>query len=391
MIRADVAVVGLGAFGAATLYQLARAGVSAVGVDRFAPPHDRGSSHGDTRITRAGVGEGEAYVPFALRSHAIWRELEAETGKRLYLDCGLLIVDGAQEAVFHGKQGLGACSIAAARNAGIAHSVLSPTEAARAFPQFLLRGHETVYFEPGGGLVFPERCIAAQLARATALGARTITCEAVASVRPVEGGVEIVTESGLRIGADRAVIAAGGWAPALAGPALSAMRLLRQTLHWFEPDDWSLYAPERCPAFIWTHGAEPEQSFYGFPAVAGLERHGVKVATEQYRASFARPEALDRTVADRESADLHAAHLAGRMAGLKPRALHAAACFYTYAPDGDFVIDFDPGSDRILLVSACSGHGFKHSAGAGEHIVRLLNGDSGPIPDFRIGRFAASA
>ncbi|WEK46531.1 MAG: N-methyl-L-tryptophan oxidase [Candidatus Andeanibacterium colombiense] len=387
MIKADVVVVGLGAFGAATLYQLARAGVSAVGIDRFAPPHDQGSSHGDTRITRAGVGEGEAYVPFALRSHEIWRELEGETGEQLYLDCGFLVIDGAENAQFHGKSGIGKCSVRAARNAGIPHSVLTPAEAMRAFPRFRLRGHELVYFEPGGGLVFPERCIAAQLSAARRLGARAILNETVASVTPVAGGVEVTTASGLTIAAERAVIAAGGWAPAMVGAPLAPMRLLRQTLHWFEPEDWRLYAPENCPTFIWTHGAEPEASFYGFPAIAGMERRGVKIATEQYTRAIERPEAMERDVAPPETAELFAEHIAGRMAGLKPNALHAAACVYTMAPDGDFVIDHHPDSERITVVSACSGHGFKHSAGAGEFITRLTLGEiAGAIGEFRLAR-----
>ena len=91
----DVAVVGLGAAGAATLYQLARRGVRAVGIDRFSPPHVYGSTHGDTRITREAIGEGEAYTPLVRRSHAIWRELEAETGADLLTQCGGLIVEAA--------------------------------------------------------------------------------------------------------------------------------------------------------------------------------------------------------------------------------------------------------------------------------------------------------
>ena len=88
----DVAVIGLGAMGAAALYQLARRGVKAIGIDRHSPPHDRGSTHGETRITRQAVGEGEAYVPLVLRAHEIWRELEAETGEKLLTQCGCLIV-----------------------------------------------------------------------------------------------------------------------------------------------------------------------------------------------------------------------------------------------------------------------------------------------------------
>src|SRR4051794_23887868 len=90
--RADVIVVGLGAHGSATLRALARDGARVIGLDRFAPPHDRGSSHGETRITRLAVGEGEAYAPLVLRSHALWRELEAETGLALLLQCGGLVM-----------------------------------------------------------------------------------------------------------------------------------------------------------------------------------------------------------------------------------------------------------------------------------------------------------
>jgi sarcosine oxidase len=391
MMTADVVVVGLGAYGAATLYQLAKSGVSAVGIDRFAPPHDRGSSHGDTRITRAGVGEGEAYVPLALRSHAIGRELEAASGEQLYLDCGLLIVDGAQEAEFHGKPGIGASSIAHARTGGVPHEVLTPAETMRRFPQFRLQGHETVYFEPGGGLVFPERCIAAQLAAAAALGARNVTGEAVTAVRPVADGVEVACEGGLAIAASHAVIAAGGWTPGLVGKPLAKMRLLRQTLHWFEPEDWALYAPERCPTYIWTHGPEDEASFYGFPVVEGMARRGVKVATEQYRDALDQPEDMARDVAPEESAALYRDHIAGRLAGVTSRVRLAAACFYTNSPDSDFAIGVHPESERIVVVSACSGHGFKHSAGAGEHIAHLLGGTASPIPAFDLARAALTA
>src|SRR5689334_3219656 len=88
----DVIVIGLGAMGSAALYQLARRGVQAIGIDRFVPPHDSGSSHGESRITRQAIGEGAEYVPFALRSHEIWRELEAETERSLLAPIGGLIL-----------------------------------------------------------------------------------------------------------------------------------------------------------------------------------------------------------------------------------------------------------------------------------------------------------
>ena len=171
--RADILVIGLGAMGSAALYQLAKRGVKAVGLDRFAPPHMMGSSHGETRITRQAVGEGRDYVPLVLDSHRIWRELEAETSDQLLNPCGLVVMaPGVGETSHHGKPDFVARSIAAARDFGIAHEVIDGQEVARRFPQFLnLEGNEKAYYEPGGGYVFPERCIKAQLTRAEQLGA----------------------------------------------------------------------------------------------------------------------------------------------------------------------------------------------------------------------------
>ena len=76
----DVAVVGLGALGSAIVRPLAERGARVLGLDRHAPPHDLGSSHGESRITRLAIGEGDAYVPLVRRSHAIWRALERQTG-----------------------------------------------------------------------------------------------------------------------------------------------------------------------------------------------------------------------------------------------------------------------------------------------------------------------
>ena len=168
----DVVVVGLGAMGAATLYQLAKRGVKVLGIDRFTPPHDLGSSHGDTRITRQAVGEGAAYVPLAIRSQQIWRELENELDVQLFEQCGVLVMtssatapaaDSAADFTEH--------SIELARRNGIEHEVLDAAQIRQRFPQFApIHDSALGYFEPGGGYVRPERCIEAQLTRAQEIG-----------------------------------------------------------------------------------------------------------------------------------------------------------------------------------------------------------------------------
>lgn len=388
--NADVIVVGLGAAGSAALYQLARAGISAIGIDRWEPPHAMGSSHGETRITRQAIGEGQVYVPLVLRSHEIWRELEAETGQRLFEACGVLII-GAEggAAMHHSRSGFVLNTVAAAQAHGIEHEVLSVEDTRRRFPQFALTGDELVYFEPGGGFVYPERCIAAQLAMAQRLGARMVTGAQVTAITEVPDGVA-VTSGGLTYHAGRVILAAGAWTPGLAAsPALAPLALRRQVLHWFAPERPQDFAAGAFPAFIWLHGNHPEDSFYGFPIPDDLGHSLVKVADENQTRAIRDPDHLDREVQPHEAVEMHRDHIAGRIPGLALPAVRSAACLYTCAPDADFVIGPLDDNERITVVSACSGHGFKHSAAVGEHAVRLITqGPAAAIPLFDTRRLA---
>lgn len=386
---ADVVVVGLGAVGSAALHRLALAGASVVGVDRFYPPHDRGSSHGETRISRLAVGEGADYAPLVRRSHAIWDELAAETGQTLFRMTGGLVMgehDGA--AVHHGKGDFVNRTIAVARAYGIEHEVLDAAEIGRRFPQLLLDGDETGYYEPGAGTIFPEACITVQLRLARALGAVAHLGETVLSVAQRACGVEVVTDH-RTIHAGRAVLTAGPWMPTLVGGQIGGyMRAYRQTLHWFALDDPAAYAPDRFPIFIWMHGDGEEDYLYGFPAMPGAT--ALKLASERYTDPVD-PDSMTRTVARTESTEIHRRHVAGRLRGVGPECNRAAACLYTVTPDSGFIVDHLPGQPDILIASACSGHGFKHSPAVGELIAaRIASGTPGGNP-FALARFTAAA
>ena len=172
----EVIVLGLGAMGAASLYQLAKRGVRVAGIDRFAPPHELGSSHGATRITRQAVGEGAAYVPLALRSHQLWRELEAERGVSLFEQCGVLIMTATATATsHHGRPDFTRTTLELARRYGIAHEEWDGPTIRQRFPQFQVADDALGYFEPGGGYLYPEACIRAQLDGARERGAQLFT------------------------------------------------------------------------------------------------------------------------------------------------------------------------------------------------------------------------
>ncbi len=116
----------------------------------------------------------------------------------------------------------------------------------------------------------------------------------------------------------------------------------------------------------------------------------VKVGTEQY-ASTTTPDAVQRVVDAAESAELHRRHVAGRLLGLTPRCVRAAACLYTVMPDAGFLIDTLPDASGVLVASACSGHGFKHSAGLGEVLAARATGGLAAEPAFALARFGAAA
>jgi sarcosine oxidase len=385
----DVAVVGLGAAGAATLYQLARRGVRAVGIDRFSPPHIYGSTHGDTRITREAIGEGEAYTPLVQRSHAIWRELEAETGLDLLTQCGGLIVEAAGGgAAGHHRHEFLASTIACANRYGIKHELLSAADVAGRFPQFALDGDESAYYEPTAGFVRPERCVDAQLTVASRLGAEIRRDERVRAVEPSGSGVRVRTDRGV-YEADRAVLAVGSWVRDFVAPEqLRLFNVYRQVLSWFELESETVdHTPGAMPVYIW--GLNDGNAFYGFPAIDGTRE--IKVATEQLDIATGADEAsLD--VDPDESRSTYDSVVARWLPGVSSHCLRAVRCLYTVTPDANFVIDDHPEVPGVLLVSPCSGHGFKHSAGLGEAIAQRVTAGTSDVDlsPFRLDRFGAA-
>ncbi|PHN51398.1 N-methyl-L-tryptophan oxidase [Pseudomonas syringae] len=385
--RCNVAVLGLGAMGAATAYQLAKAGVDVIGIDRYDPPHTQGSSHGDTRITRLSAGEGPQYLPLVRSSQRIWRELEALSGESLFEQCGVLVMTSSHAYDPEDVYDFTHQTSALARAYGVRHEVLAAAAIRERFPQFAPVLDSAIgYFEPEGGFVRPERCIAVQLKLARQHGARLLTHETVTQLQAHGDQVQITTDKGSII-ADKVVVSAGMWSADLLGaPFSDLLRVCRQKLFWFELQHEAAFAAPS-PSFILIHGPGDADVNYGFPPLPG--ENSMKVATEQYLETSA-ADRLDRTITAREEQEMFRTQVQGRIAGLTPKVVKSSVCAYTVTPDCHFIIDEHPHLKNVTVVSACSGHGFKHSAGLGLALAqRCIDGESDvDLSAFSLQRFA---
>lgn len=370
----DVLVVGLGAVGSAAVHHLTAMGTSVLGIDRYAPPHPYGSTHGDTRITREAVGEGEVYVPFVRRSHELWHELEHETSTAvLHRTGGLLVRPASVTASMHGADDFLRSTIDVAVAHGIDHRLLDADELRREFPQFRVGVDDVGFFEPGAGYVLADDAVRAQLELAERRGATLRRDERVLSVVDTPAGAEIRTDRE-RYGADVVILAPGAWLPELIEPELARLfTVYRQVQSWFEPQrPGTGFEPDRCPIFIRQTGPGVDDVFYGFPAIHG-PAGGVKIGTERYDTPTA-PGSVRRTVDPAEHAAAYERFVRGRVLGVTDTVLRGITCLYTVTPDFGFVVDRHPGREHVVVAAACSGHGFKHSAAVGEATAALATG-----------------
>lgn len=390
---ADIVVVGLGAVGSGALYQAAKLGLRAIGIDRFHPPHDLGSSHGESRITRQAIGEGRDYVPLVLRSHQIWEELEAATGRPLLTRNGALILQSSHiVGDHHGSTSFLADTIAVAKAHDIAHEVLSTAEIEARFPQFHLVQEEVGYFEPGAGFVRPEACVQTQLELAARMGANIHPGETALKIAVSSDSV-VVTSDRDTYNVGHAIISAGPWIGGLLPQAIARQLMVyRQVMTWFAlARNHELYTPQHFPVFIWITGNQSCDMFYGFPAADGTPQ-AIKTATERYDMPIHADE-VERTVAAGEVEMLYNEYIANRLPDVSARCVRSATCLYTVAPGARFVIDQADDNGRVWFASACSGHGFKHSPAVGEALVRKAMGmqELVDIEAFRASRLPIGA
>jgi sarcosine oxidase len=365
-VPTDAIVIGLGAIGSATCFQLAARGASVIGIDQYEPPHPYGSTHGDTRITRLAIGEGCEYVPLVRRSHELWREIEQQAGVRLLTQSGGVILAHADSPFLEQTR-------ASARQYEIGHENLSAAEVARRFPMFAVDPQTEAYYEPEAGYVRPEAAVHAQLELAARHGARLKLGERVEEWVASTSGMSVRTDA-QTYEAQQLVLCAGPWLPRLFPEGADLFAIHRQLQYWFPIRDRYERLREM-PIFVWDFGGEGNgfvhlDGFYGFPAVDGREG-GVKLATESYEQTTT-PDGRQHSATQSEIDEMYERCVAPHLPWLGAKPLRTVSCLYTNTRGSRFVIDRHPEHDAVMIVSACSGHGFKHSAAIGESVAQWV-------------------
>jgi sarcosine oxidase len=369
----QIVVIGLGATGSAALCQLARRGVRATGIEQFEIGHDRGSSHGATRMIRLAHFERPSYVPLMRRAYALWHELEEITRQKLLHITGIAEIGPPTGEAMRGTR--------AGANADVPCEVLDAASLMHRYPVFKIPQSFVAMVQPDGGFIDASKALAATIAVAKERGAAVRAGEQVIAVEPAGTGVRVVTDRGA-IAADFAIAAAGPWLNSLFPELHLPLTVTRQVIGWFEPQQPEQFAADRFPAFM----IESEYGHhYGFPVYGGK---GIKFAKHHHLCEAVHADGYERTVSVQDEGAIRAP-LKHYLPAANGPMRATETCLYTMTPDNTFIIDRMPDFPQVVVASPCCGHGFKFSPVVGEILADLVTQgttkhDIGP---FRLQRF----
>lgn len=353
----DVIVLGVGGMGSATAFELARRGKHVLALEQFPLVHDRGSSHGHTRVIREAYFEHPSYVPLLRRAFGRWFDLEQRTGRHLLTLCGCLNVGPADGELVRGVR-------ASAREHALPIEEFPGHEIGRRFPAMRFDSDMVGLLEQRAGFLYVEECVRAFCDAAMSLGAVIRANEPVIEWRGVGQAVEVTTGKGVYHAANL-VVTAGPWASRFLGEVGVPLSLMRQVLLWFSVAEPAQFRRDRLPVYI---AETAEGDFYGLPAI---DARGHKAAQHYGAPEIPSPEMVDRVVSRQDEEPVRNffhKHLPGadgpRTAG--------QTCIYTLTPDRHFVIDTHPGYPQVAFAAGFSGHGFKFASVVGEILADLV-------------------
>ena len=356
MSHHDVIVLGTGGAGSAALYHLASQGLSVLGLDRFTAAHDRGSSHGQTRVIRKAYYEHPDYVPLLQRAYQLWEGLQQATGESLYIPAGLLSVGPPQGEIIRGIE-------ASASEHDLPLEKLSAEQVQRRWPGYRVPEGYTSLFEVEAGFLMVEQAVRVHLEQAQQAGATFLSDQEVLDWS-VEGSSVTVRTKSDQFHADRLVITAGSWTMDLLRDLGFQLRILRKPLHWYGVAADRYQCSQGAPTYFYD---TPAGYFYGFPAI---DERGLKVARHTGGTLVEDPLAVDRSLDEAEQAEV-AAFLRKFLPEVSPQATDHTVCLYSMSADEHFIVDRHPEHEQVVFAAGLSGHGFKFTSVLGSLLAEL--------------------
>jgi sarcosine oxidase len=354
----EVAIVGAGVMGAATAWRLARRGREALLLERFAVGHDRGSSHGPTRIFRFAYGD-PFYVRMAQEALPLWRELEREAGEAL-LDLTGGIDVGPPDALAPVARALEECGAASERI----------DDPAAHFPG--IRTPHPALFSPDTGVLAAAGSVHAMVRLATAETVALREGE-VARIESADDGRAVVAVGDERVTARSCVVAAGAWTEQALAPHRVRLPLAvsrEQIVYARQRADFPVIVDRSRPRFL-----------FGLPA-----RFGAAGARFGHHKTGPLVSAGEPPQQDSDAVRRIVEFVGSAVPAVDPEPMATETCLYTSTPDDDFVLDRIGG---LVVASPCSGHGFKFAPLIGEVLARLALGEEPgmDLSRFRVARF----
>ncbi len=376
-IRVDYLVLGLGGMGSSALYHLARRGLNVLGIEQFGVAHDRGSSHGETRIIRKAYFEHPNYIPLLERAYELWRELEQTSGKQLFIPCGLMVAGPPDGQVVQGVH-------EASRLYDVAVEKVSSKDAVERFPGLQIPNEFEVTYESEAGILYVEECVRTHIECAIAQGAQVCLDEKIHSVSIHDDSIEVTTDT-QHYSASGVIVTAGAWSSSYMQELNLPLEVVRKLLFW---------NPVKQPVYNLDAGKGgfffdmPYGEFYGLPSLDG---ETLKLAEHTGGEAVVDPDNLNRDLLEADI-DSISRFISEVMPALEPVPTRHGTCMYTRTPDGHFIIDRHSQNQRVVYGAGFSGHGFKFASVVGEILADLVTQGTTkhPIDFLSASRFSSA-
>lgn len=371
----DVIVIGLGAMGASACYHLAARGHRVLGLEQHGLAHDRGSSHGETRLIRKAYFENPDYVPLLSRAFELWERLQFECGETIFERNGLVTFGrpGASK-VYDG-------ALASGHLYSIPIEEIHREQALQRWPMYRAPEGFAAAFEPGAGFLHAEKCVLAHAREAKKRGAVLRENEPVLDYE-IKNGCALARTCYGEYSAARLIVAGGGWSSRLLGQLGLPLELRKMLLAWF-PASQDHAAASGAPGFIFDLD---DDFYYGFPRIDGSS---IKVAGHRRFEALSAPEEKDVLSPSPDRIAALRQFVRDCLPKASDNLLRTSTCIYTMTPDEDFVIDRHPETPELIFAAGFSGHGFKFASVVGEILADLaIDGETDhPISFLSAARF----